>query len=136
MSQLLVWNEYYSVQNANMDVQHQRLFALVNRLYDALEQKRERDQLDDILAELVHYTQTHFRDEETLMAAHHFAGLEAHRAAHAALFAQLQGLLHRRAEGEPVMGDEVIAFLYDWLTQHILEMDKQYAELFSAPAGA
>ena len=47
-----------------LDEQHQKLFALLNALHDAMRQGKGQALVQGTLRELTNYTVTHFRTEE------------------------------------------------------------------------
>jgi two-component system NtrC family sensor kinase len=76
------WSVSYYTGLPEVDRQHEALFGLVNRLYDARGHRAEL--LDQAFADLRDYVREHFSLEEALMAE---SGLDAgyiarHRAAH------------------------------------------------------
>src|SRR4051812_42361759 len=94
-----VWEEKYCLQIAELDRQHQKLFALFNQLFDAMQQGRGDEVVDKVLTSVVDYTAYHFSFEEKLL---HEAGYEeeaAHRAEHARLAAQAKALAHKLQAG-------------------------------------
>jgi len=65
---LVTWDQTYSVSVRKLDEQHQKLFALLNALHEAMRQGRGQAVVQDTLRELATYTVTHFRAEEELIA--------------------------------------------------------------------
>jgi len=110
-----------------VDRQHQWLFALINRLSEAKDKQPE--VIDRAFTELSDYVREHFAIEEQLMAeakvdAEHQA---QHLAAHAAFAARVNELWQARADGRDSAGDELLAFLVNWLTEHIRHTDRKMA---------
>ena len=119
---LMVWKDAYSVGNEVLDSQHRRLIELVNDL------SREAD-LAVVLAGLREYGDTHFRTEESLLAAAAYPDLEEHRKYHEAFRRWLDGVIEAYEAG----GDDVVArrdihhYLCVWLANHLLVHDKAFA---------
>ncbi|MGE5475803.1 MAG: bacteriohemerythrin [Bacteroidales bacterium] len=123
----LAWSEAYAVGSAMLDSDHRILFNLLNQLQDATETGQSRSVVGTVVGVLVEYTEHHFRREEAAMAAAGYPNLEAHRAIHRDLEAQVRRIRDRWNAGErSVLDDEVLAFLKKWLTEHILGADKSY----------
>ena len=61
---LIKWNDSFSVGVVEIDLQHQKLVALINDLNEAMLQARGKTVLTRILNELVSYTVVHFGTEE------------------------------------------------------------------------
>lgn len=121
---LFTWNASLSVGIPVIDEQHQRLVALINRLFDAMVSGKGRQTLGEVLDGLVEYTASHFADEERLMQVHLYPGYESHRAKHLELTQQVHELRDRFAAGKPAITMEVMTFLKDWLAEHIQQTDK------------
>lgn len=121
------WDERYSVGVDLFDQQHQRLFKMINGLHDGLREKRGREALKAALDGLMDYTKTHFADEERLMEKAHYPSLKLHTQQHAGLVEKVNEFYNAYHAGEAVMTVELIGFLMDWLKEHIMEADKQYA---------
>jgi hemerythrin len=122
---LITWNNTLSVNVQEIDSQHKRLVELVNQLHDAMSQGKGREVMGATLAGLIDYTRTHFAAEERLMTAHAYPGYGRHKAEHDALTKQVVDLQGQYQAGQPVLTIEVMNFLKDWLSKHILEVDKQ-----------
>jgi hemerythrin-like metal-binding protein len=123
----LAWSEAYAVGSAMLDSDHRILFNLINQLQDATETGQSRSVVGTVVGVLVEYTEHHFRREEAAMAAAGYPNLEAHRAIHRDLEAQVRRIRDRWNAGErTVLDDEVLVFLKKWLTEHILGADKSY----------
>jgi len=126
------WTEAYRVNVAVLDEQHQKLFATVNELDQALREGKGSGVLDPVLDKLVDYAVVHFAAEEALMTQHDFPGLSTHRTQHEMFRQKIAVLLedHKAAKaGVPV---ELMLFMQAWLKQHVLKADKQYSAFLNA----
>lgn len=133
MPVLLVWNDQYSVQIPEIDQQHKKLFALINNLYDQIMQGHAEEAIDSTLKALIDYTRIHFDFEERLMREGNYIHYAEHCAAHAELIRRIAEFDGKKLRGD--LGDELMAFLFDWLTVHILEEDMKYAASLAAHKG-
>jgi hemerythrin len=124
---LIKWKEEYSVKVPEIDEQHKKLIDLINQLADAMSVGKGRDVLKAVLAELVDYTEYHFRTEEGLLREHGYPGQDRHFQAHEQLTARAAELRALFEGGEARLSIDVMLFLSDWLNRHILGEDKQYA---------
>ncbi len=126
------WKDEFSVGSREMDAQHHMLVDIINRLYCAMDQKKEKQNLNSILDELMKYAQTHFGSEESLMDRSRYPNLLEHKARHVGFS---KDVLARRAmlsDGKSVSALELVYWLKDWLSIHILREDKSYAPYLSA----
>lgn len=126
---LPVWTESFSVGNEALDGQHKHLLELCKRAVESLSNGDVRRNAVDarhILDELAEYVRLHFRAEEIWMQNHAYPGFERHREAHSLYEMKLESLMSD-AEHGVLQVNELILYLADWWTQHILEMDRDYA---------
>lgn len=63
----LVWSEKYSVNVAEIDAQHKQLLEHVNRLHAGVAAKIDKEDLRQLVLDLIEYTRFHFSTEERLM---------------------------------------------------------------------
>jgi hemerythrin-like metal-binding protein len=120
------WNIDLSVEDDDMDRQHQLLFGYVNEFLDACKEKRDVLYLIQILGKIQDYTLYHFSEEEEHMAKHDYPGLELHKTIHVSLIHSLEGFMAKIAEGEKI-SNELKHFLKQWLVSHIQSTDRDYA---------
>ena len=124
------WTPELSVGVETFDAHHRHLFSLVNKLYNVMRSGTQKSTLEEVFDELLEYTVYHFEAEEKALDVSGFPGADAHRASHAELVAKAQALRSDLEEGKPMIAVDVMAFLRDWVTNHILGEDKQYTEFF------
>lgn len=124
----MTWTDDYSVGIEAIDKQHKRLIELINELSEAMQDGTTREAIGYILTSLIDYTHKHFTFEEDLFEKYGYPESSEHKAAHGALAEKVQTLKKSYAAGDLVMGMEVMNFLKDWLTGHILGTDKKYAK--------
>jgi len=124
------WSDGFNIGLQEIDEQHGRLVAMLNRLARQHTSKTPDDDLLKVFDELVAYAAYHFATEEMLMrdaavAAGHVA---VHLRAHGDFVARA-GAARRDAATAPreVTGDTLV-FLTNWLIHHILGMDRQLGE--------
>lgn len=122
-----VWEDKYSLHIAELDRQHQRLFALFNELYDAMQQGHGSEVIDKVLTSVIDYTAYHFSFEEKLLREAGFKDEAAHRAEHAKLGEQAKVLAQKLKAGNADVTIATLKFLGDWLARHILVTDKSFA---------
>ncbi|WP_038055161.1 bacteriohemerythrin [Thermodesulfobacterium hydrogeniphilum] len=120
---LIEWNEQLVTGIKEVDTQHQKLISLINELYEALIQKKEKEVLDRILRELVDYTNYHFKTEERLMDENKCPEKEVHKKAHEFFKSKIKELIRKKEEDYASF--ELFKFLKNWLITHILVMDKK-----------
>lgn len=122
------WDDSLSVGNPQIDDDHKHLFALLDKLQDAMKQGKANAVLASILDELVQYTVWHFRREEQFMQRIRYADFAAHKAEHDKLIAEVNDLQQRMQRGALTLSLSVNQFLSDWLNSHIRSSDIKLAK--------
>lgn len=120
------WDASYAVGVDKYDNAHKVLFKMINDLSDAMQQKKSKEAVGRVLTGLADYTTNHFADEERTFAQTHYPEETQHKALHKKLLDQVSELIFKFNAGEPLMTQEVITFLQDWLVNHIKGVDKKY----------
>lgn len=119
----IVWKDEYLIHMHAIDEQHKYLFRLVNHLVES-----SQSDYSGAIAQLLSYTQEHFRDEEQLMLAIDFPELERHQKLHQDLINYLNKLdVKQLQQAEPRRKFE--SFLGSWLVEHIVKEDMKIKEL-------
>ena len=126
---LFEWNNDLCIGIKKIDDQHKYLFSLINRLHEAMRSGQGNTILEEILGELVKYTETHFKDEEELMQKYGYPELAAHQEKHQAFVKQIQEHQAKFKVSKLGVSVEVMVFLKDWLVKHISGTDQLYAPL-------
>lgn len=128
---LLTWNRTCSVNVRAMDDQHGILMDTMNEMRLAMVRGADREQMNDMLARLIEFMRMHFWSEERLMEQTQYPGLIEHRAEHEKLLSQIRESAHRAQRSEAVGMRSLLAFLRDWLVEHIEGMDQDYGNWFN-----
>lgn len=125
------WTPDIAVDVSVFDAHHKRLFALIDKLYKALQAGEGETVLAEVFDELIAYTGYHFSSEEA--AFHHFGfpGCEEHQRAHAELVARVTELRADIDKGKTLVAADVMEFLRDWVTGHIRSCDRLYSSFFT-----
>lgn len=123
---IISWSDNLSVGIRAFDQHHQHLVELINNLHDAMATGKGSGILGKILTELADYTVYHFKAEEALFHKHGYPGYDEHKKNHDDLTNQVLDFKAKFEAGEMVISIEIMKFLTDWLTNHILGADKAY----------
>jgi len=126
MADLLVWDSTCSVGVDEFDRAHQHLFAIGNRLIQAVLDGHALEVIRPVIDELIDYTEQHFRSEEDLLQRAGYPDYAAHRAEHHRLMNDVQLFKSRYIAGE-VRPSEVSLFLIEWIQHHVKETDMAYS---------
>lgn len=121
------WSNSLSVDIKELDDQHKKLIELINQLNDAMKVGKGKDVIGKVLGSLIAYTKSHFATEERLMQTHSYPSYIIHKKAHDDLTKQALDLQKKFEAGNIAITVEVMGFLKDWLSKHIMSTDKQYS---------
>jgi hemerythrin len=129
------WDNLYSMELAEADQQHRKLFDLINQLHEGLTENTAQVTFDSavdelgtiasVLDELAEYTEYHFATEERFMVEYEYPARAAHEAAHKHFVGQIVRFKRDLHDGGALRSVEIIEFLRDWLQNHILTQDKE-----------
>jgi hemerythrin len=124
---LIQWTDELSVGIQEIDEQHKVLVGLVNDMHRAIHEHHGTETAREILDRLGDYTRIHFAVEESLMRIFDYPGYDEHKKQHEELIAQFKVYHQKVQSGTAKISFELLHFLKLWLSQHILESDKEYA---------
>lgn len=124
---LFSWDSKYSVNIGEIDRQHRKLFDLFNELYVAMQEGHGCEVTSRVLASVIDYTHYHFDYEENLLRQHGYSGHKAHCAEHTKLKEQANSLVRKLQGGHRDVSMATLKFLCDWLNNHILGSDREFA---------
>ncbi|MBU5611611.1 bacteriohemerythrin [Geomonas azotofigens] len=133
---LVEWDDTLILGMAQIDEHHHKLVDILNRCYRALMLHDHSHELEGVVAELLDYTQYHFRTEEELMAQSHYAAAPSHAAAHRKFINSVTNFKDRSDAGESFVAIDVLVFLKDWLVGHIQNTDRAFANFLNDRAGS
>ena len=133
---LMRWNDEYLTFNQVIDEQHQRLFEIINGIYDMIRVGRGHESVAHALSDLTEFTRFHFATEEKYMQEASFAGLEHHAAEHGRMLDEIRELRHRILDGSTVVTMNEMSFLKDWLLVHFTGLDRGLAAFLKERAEA
>lgn len=129
------WKSIYETGIVALDNEHRGLIQEINRLYEAVRDKRGEAVLVDILTMLEKYTVDHFQHEEKLMEEYHYAGLAEHKKIHQELIDEIQEFKKKNTSGTEDLAKELLTFLRGWVLEHILKVDKEYGAFLESRGG-
>lgn len=121
----LVWTADLDTGIAEIDRQHQRIAQYINTVYD-LCSSPDRAALQNVIADTVDYTASHFAFEESLLEEAGYDFLGPHKKVHELFVRRVVGIQERFNAGEDV-AEELHRVLSRWLFSHIRTEDHAYA---------
>ena len=125
---LINWNDSYSVGNTEMDEQHKKLIAIINKLFKSFKEGNAQEILQDILQEMIDYANFHLNSEEKLMFKYNYPQKTEHEKLHQSFrdkTSELKNLLNSNSKDAHY---KMIEYLKTWWTNHILVEDMKYSD--------
>ncbi|HVI50050.1 MAG TPA: hemerythrin family protein [Candidatus Sulfotelmatobacter sp.] len=121
------WEEDYKIGLPEMDAEHLVLFALINQIEINVNGEKADDCLRDVLGALLSYVTFHFSHEQEVMAAHGYPGLADHIRQHEEFSKTVHAMAEDDAEGGLEAALKLRGVVLNWLINHILRADADYA---------
>ena len=128
---MIEWSDRFSVNVAAIDVQHKRMFTMINDLNAAMKESKGREILQDLFKDLEHYTRSHFSTEETYFEKFKYPERMAHKAEHAHFIQKIKDLKKEYESDKDLVSVPTANFLTEWLWEHIKGSDQKYSALFN-----
>ncbi|CAM2839721.1 bacteriohemerythrin [Helicobacter burdigaliensis] len=122
---MIQWSDSYSVHNARIDKQHQKLFDMATRAYNMAHKQITPNEMKEILMEFFEYIKEHFRDEEIYMQAIDYPDLEQHKRIHTEITKTMISLI-KDIKTLNEMKEKLQVIAKNWLLEHILKEDMKY----------
>ena len=129
---IVEWSDAkFSVNVAEIDMQHKKLIAMINDIYEAMKNKSAHgENLKKTLYGLEDYINHHFTTEENYFTVFKYPDAEAHIQEHQAFLKKVTEFKGSLDYGL-LFAPDIYYFLKDWLTHHICVTDRAYAPWFN-----
>jgi hemerythrin len=131
-SVLIPWTDAYSVKVGIIDSQHKTLVNLINDLHQAMMKRAGKEQMGKVIGELLKYTKNHFTAEENLLRSRAYPELKIQEAEHASFVQAITDFQKKFQNNELGLTLQMMDFLKDWLSHHILVVDMKYSAFLNA----
>jgi hemerythrin len=126
------WNDSYSVKVQRLDDEHKKLFDIINQLHEGMKAGRGKDVLQNVIDQLLRYTEQHFKSEEGLLQQAGYPELTTHMALHQQFVSKIKGFSKDFQSGAAAISVDMLEYLRNWLAQHIQGTDHQYSATLNA----
>jgi hemerythrin len=122
--EVIKWRQSYCTGITWIDEEHRTLVGLIDRLYHALRDRKDRETIMEVCNEVIAYTEYHFANEEEAIAA--YPAREEHRAEHTRMKARVVELQGGLSGDYRQSAEQLYRFLRQWLVSHIQGSDFKY----------
>ncbi|MDQ9008608.1 bacteriohemerythrin [Acinetobacter gerneri] len=120
------WIPAYNTGIDVIDDQHKRILDYINQL-DSIEENTNRDDIKNILNDIIDYTQSHFTFEESLQVEAQYKYAVPHKKVHDLFIKRIEGYRQKFQDGESIE-NELHEVLSKWLINHIQHDDADYVD--------
>jgi len=125
---LFTWKPEYSVHETRLDSDHQKLFRILNSVYENIMSSSEVDCILPKINELSKYTIDHFSSEEQYMKERGIPDIDGHIAKHREFTNKIEKLRQDYHNNDLETSKDLIIVLGEWLLQHVLKEDRKYSD--------
>jgi hemerythrin len=113
-----------------MDRQHRKILTILNGIYYL--EANDRRSLEQVFRSLESYIQRHFTDEEDLLLLHGYPGYDEQKLEHERFIDEICGYRQEFVKGRTPVMINMFNSVWDWLSRHILVLDKRYEPFLQA----
>ncbi len=132
VSSLIGWSEDFALNLPEIDAQHQVLFDLFGQLWNAIVARTGPADTLRLINDLEDYAAQHFKEEERFMEATGFPKLASHKMAHETFVRRVTAERAAIEKGSPSLSLDLLRFLQNWLVEHIMVSDREYARHYES----
>ena len=115
---LLQWKDQYSVGIEAVDHEHKELISLINRLYDELAARSDKDSVAAFFGDLFKGISAHFALEERFMREHGYDQFGQHKNDHERLLDEIRDIMDDFDGHEQPDSSELATRLDVWFSRH------------------
>ena len=124
----IIWRKGMSVGNSLIDHDHHFMINFINTVELILQDPVDKEMLMEVIEQLHEYSIGHFRREESIQRKIGYPQSINHKNSHSTLLSDLEKLKKEiketKSEAEILdRSTEIIAFLRNWLINHVLNED-------------
>jgi hemerythrin len=124
---LFNWNNRLAIWVPALDDEHRAIFSIGADLEQAVATKAPHDRICEIVHALAEHAEKHFAHEERMMRQTHYQAFEWHKRQHDGARRRLKQLAKRIAADDPEAPTELVAYLAQWVRDHISVTDRMMA---------
>jgi hemerythrin-like metal-binding protein len=122
---MIEWNDELSVNNHQIDKEHQGFISIMNELNSSFLSEDAEDLILKTLDRLNEYAENHLSNEEKLMKETGYPGAFVHKQRHDEFRVQIKEFNDAyRQSGNCADAQELLYFLQIWFIKHIKNEDK------------
>lgn len=126
-----IWNERFKINVQSMDIEHERIFFMINNIYalaNMSDIEEKRDDLISLTNSLIEYIKQHLENEEKLLQMYQYPICEKHIESHNEFKDRLYRFLNEIEENKKFDSNKIVTIIFDWFVIHIEFEDKKFGK--------
>ena len=127
-----VWDNKYNVGVKRFDDQHKQLIDALKDINKAMEDKRDKLAVAQVINNLRKYAQEHLIEEENFLLEIRYPEFDEHKKQHEIFKEKLARFCDDFNSDRSLLHFELSVFLKNWILSHISVVDKQYSEFLKS----
>lgn len=129
-SDLIKWNENYSIELNIIDQQHKKWIDFINILYRSFKNEVPVADINENISKLLDYTDYHFGFEEKYLEDFNCGKPDEHKKLHEKFISTIKDYQTQFNNGDYNSVYKLIVFINSWVLHHIQVEDKAYVDCF------
>ena len=129
-SNLVNWNDNYSIGLHIIDQQHKKWIDFINSLYKSFKNQISAKELEEDILKLIDYTDYHFGFEEKYLEDFDCNNTDEHKKSHEKFVAKIKNFQLQFSEGNQDAVYKLIVYINNWVLNHIQTEDQDYVDCF------
>ncbi len=121
------WKDEYSLGNAQIDAEHQRLLELANAVATLANSGEQMARIKENIVALYDYVKTHFQHEEEYMLQLGYPQYEEHKKLHGGIIAEMNTIM-KHSGNLDMLVYKFKRLMHVWVLEHILTEDSRIAQ--------
>ena len=126
------WRDSYDTGVEAVDLEHRKLVELIEAMHTSIRDDEPKETVEQVINEIVAYTQDHFKNEEALMQNEQYPAIDEHKIEHQTLIEEVGVFKDSLLNNFPDGRQDFYRFLREWLINHILDSDKKFGAYVSS----
>jgi hemerythrin len=129
------WEPGFNLGIEKIDEQHKKIVELINVLNSAVLNNEADLKISSLLDEMTAYADYHFKTEEAYFNEFQFPLLKEHISQHNAFIEKVKEFKTKYEAGISITF-RLMNYLRKWLTNHILDSDREYVDIIKSQLSA
>lgn len=129
---LIDWTTELTLGISEMDDQHKQLISLINNVYAAFRQDKNKKEIKENLKSFIDFASYHFGKEEQYFEQFGFKEAKNHTDEHQTFIKKVKQFQTDYNANKIKFLDDIMTYIKEWLFNHLTNTDSQYKEIFKS----